>query len=54
MASFTQARGKDGKPLEAPQDDPNAAFAPTTCVFEPGSVVKPLTFALAYDRGLID
>jgi len=30
------------------------AFAPTQCLFEPGSVVKPLLFSLALERGAID
>jgi cell division protein FtsI/penicillin-binding protein 2 len=31
-----------------------AAFAPTQCLFPPGSVVKPLVFALALERGVLD
>jgi cell division protein FtsI/penicillin-binding protein 2 len=34
--------------------DPRAAsFSPTQCVYEPGSVVKPLVFALALERGVL-
>ncbi len=31
-----------------------AAFSPTQCLYPPGSVVKPLVFAMALEQGLLD
>jgi cell division protein FtsI/penicillin-binding protein 2 len=44
-ASYTAA--KDGS------RDPHGAFAPAQRLFEPGSVVKPLSLAMVLDRGLM-
>ena len=39
---------------EGIEDQRIAAFSPTQCICPPGSVVKPLVFALALERGVLD
>ncbi len=53
VASFSQ-RVADGERVAGVDNDCLGAFAPTDSVFEPGSVVKPLVFALGLQRGVVD